>query len=44
MRSLNLLFPLCLLTLTAAAPAAVSIVDPNNDFDCATAYKYAYRM
>ena len=44
MRNFNLLFPLCLLTLTAAAPPDISTVDTNNDFDCATAYKYAYRM
>ena len=44
MRNSKLLISLCLLTLTAAAPAAAPTVDSNNDFDCATAYKYAYRM
>ena len=44
MRIITLILPVCLLTLTAAAPVANPAVDPNNDFDCATAYKYAYRM
>ena len=44
MRIFTLLFPVSLLILTAAAPAALPGVDPNSDFDCATAYKYAYKM
>jgi len=44
MRTKYLTLPFALLALAANAAPTLPTVDPTNDFDCATAYKYAYGM
>jgi hypothetical protein len=44
MRISNLSYPFALLGLTVASSATAATVDPSNDFDCATAFQFAYKM
>jgi len=44
MRISNLSCSFALLALTVASSATAATVDPSNDFDCATAFQFAYRM
>jgi hypothetical protein len=44
MRIINSICSFALLAAACASVASAATIDTNSDFDCATAYQYAYRM
>jgi len=44
MRICSVICAFAFLTLAGGSAATAATVDPNNDFDCATAFQFAHRM